>query len=200
MQNSAKNVKKQHYLMLCELHHPQLHGKDSHSDPNIENHYLIYDRFDPKTGISFMDLNNVTEYDTDNEYDSDNEEHNENNLVKIHECINILTQHYAAIINTIIDHPTIRNYNHIISRINFFKPEIGEYIMLPTHEEIAILKTFWLRIIQKKWKQIFKQRKEIIRLRCYLSNLRIREINGAWPDSCLKLPELKGMLSELKKR
>ena len=46
-------INKQHYLMLCELHYPGRHGKTEDSDPNIETHYLVYDRFDTKTGISY---------------------------------------------------------------------------------------------------------------------------------------------------
>jgi hypothetical protein len=95
-------------------------------------------------------------------------------------------------------HPSIRNYYNIISKENYIKPEIAEYIILPTREAIAILKTFWLRIIQKKWKKIFQERKNIIKQRCNFSNLSIREIQGKWPDSCMNLPGLKGMLSALK--
>jgi hypothetical protein len=45
---------------------------------------------------------------------------------------------------------------------------------------------------------VFQERKNVIRQRCNLSNLSIREIRGRWPESCFNLPGLKGMLSELK--
>ena len=196
MQNSSQNVKNKYYLMLCELHHPQIHGKDNDSNPHIETHYLVYDRYDTKTGISFMDLDEISGYNTDNEYDSD-EESNNNEILKIHDNIQIIKEYYDLNIHTFTSHPTIRNYKNIISRTNYIKPEIGEYIILPTQEAIAILKTFWLRIIQKKWKKVFQERKKVFKQRCNLYNLQIREKQGRWPDSCLILPGLKGMLSQL---
>jgi hypothetical protein len=47
---------------------------------------------------------------------------------------------------------TIRNFAKIICNKNYIKPEIAECIILPTGETIAILKTFWIRIIQKVYK------------------------------------------------
>ena len=201
MQNGSRDVKNKNYLMLCELHYPGRHGKTEDSDPNIENHYLVYDRFDPKTGISFCHLDEYQELDTDNEYDSD-DDMEERQLVNLNNEVNFLKEMYSNPANFNPQyfgiHPTIRNYHNIILNPNYIKPEIGEYIILPTQEAIAILKTFWLRIIQKKWKKVFQERKNVIRQRCYLSNLSIREIRGRWPSSCYNLPGLKGMLSDLK--
>lgn len=215
---------KTHYLMLCELHYPERHGKTQDSDPNIETHYLVYDRFDPITGISYSFIDNYVEYDTDTEANSDTDtapnsvsdtetetapnsytdtnfdsDINRNMLVRINDEIIFLKEYYSNPDPIYVDnHPTIRNYRNIVSNSNYIKPEIGEYIILPTLEAVAILKTFWLRIIQKKWKKVFQKRKDIIKQRCYLSNLSIREIRGRFPSSCINLPGLKGMLSDLK--
>jgi hypothetical protein len=186
--------------MLCELHYQGRHGKTEHSDPNIETHYLVYDRFDPITGISYSHLNEYEEYDTDDEYDSDSDIID--NLVRINDEIIFLKQYYSNPTHTnpryFGKHPTIRNYHNIVLKSNYIKPEIGEYIILPTQESVAILKTFWLRIIQKKWKKVFQERKNVIKQRCNLSNLSIKEIRGRWPQSCFNLPGLKGMLSDIK--
>ena len=224
MENSSRNVKNKNYLMLCELHYPDLHGKTETSDPNIETHYLVYERFDPETGISFCDLDeydldeydlneyDFDEYDLDEYGDLDTDEEYEtvfnfpssyytNNLSRmnrINDKIDLLKMVYSNLSNFNSTHPTIRNYMNIIRNPNYIKPEIGEYIILPTQEAIAILKTFWLRIIQKKWKKVFQHRKNIIRQRCYLSNLLIKEIRGRWPETCFNLPGLRGMLSKLK--
>jgi len=199
-QNTDVNHKK-HYLMLCELHYPGRHGKNEYNDKNIETHYLVYDKYDPISGVSYSMLDVYDEYDTDYEYDTDSDMDNER-LVRISDEINFLKEYYSNPAHTnpryFGIHPTIRNYQNIVSNPNYIKPEIGEYIILPTQEAVAILKTFWLRIIQKKWKKVFKERKNIIRKRCYLSNLSIREIKGRWPSSCYNLPGLKGMLSDLK--
>lgn len=193
------------YLMLCELHYPAIHGKDGHSDPNIETHFIVYDRFDPITGVSFQSLGDYENYETDNEHISDDENHdnNQNSIIKINNTIGFLKQYYSnpKKFNPqhVGNHPTIRNYHNIISRPNYIKPEIGEYIILPTQEAIAILKTVWIRIIQRKWKNVFAERQNVINQRKYLYNLRFIEYNGKWPQICSILPGLKGMLKELKK-
>jgi hypothetical protein len=95
-------------------------------------------------------------------------------------------------------HDIFRNYRQIITRENYIKPEIIEGIYLNTGHCIAILKTFWLRLIQRKWKSIMKERENIIKKRTYLKSIRHREITGKWPNDCLEFPQLKGMLSQLK--
>lgn len=199
MEILPRHSEKKYYLLLCELHCPERHGKTDDSDPNIETHYLVYDRYDPNTGESF---NNFEEYDTDDEYDSD-EDMDEIGLCKLNNDIIFLKEMYTSqsdfVPNYFGNHPTIRNYHNIILKPNYIKQEIGEYIILPTQEAIAILKTFWIRIIQKKWKKVFQERKNIIKQRCYLSSLSFREIRSRWPVSCINFPGLRGMLSELKK-
>jgi hypothetical protein len=96
-------------------------------------------------------------------------------------------------------HPTIRNYYNIVSNTNYIKPEIGEYIILPTLEAVAVLKTFWIRIIQRKWKKVFEQQQQIIIERCKLQCLQFRQTTGHWPTHCKTFPTLKGMLYKLKK-
>jgi hypothetical protein len=95
-------------------------------------------------------------------------------------------------------HDIFRNYKQIITRENYIKPEITECIYLNTGHYVAILKTFWLRLIQRKWKNIIKERKNIIKKRCNLKSLKHREVTGKWPEDCLRFPQLKGMLSQLK--
>jgi hypothetical protein len=75
--------------------------------------------------------------------------------------------------------------------------EIAECIYLMSQECISILKTFWLKIIQRKWKNILKERKIIIKKRSHPNSLRHREIYGKWPNDCCNYPVLKGMLSKL---
>ena len=84
-------INKQHYLMLCELHYPGRHGKTHDSDPNIETHYLVYDRFDTKTGISYSHLDEYEEYDTDSE-----DEYN-NTIIRLKDEIKWLREHYSSL-------------------------------------------------------------------------------------------------------
>lgn len=94
------------------------------------------------------------------------------------------------------NHPFIRNYRNILT-INAGKIEIAHCIYLDTSEMVAILKTFWLKIIQRKWKSVFIERKMIKRLRMRIASVIYKEINGKWPPECEYMPSLEGMLSDL---
>ena len=54
-------------------------------------------------------------------------------------------------------HNIFRNYREIITNQNYVKPEITECIYLDTEHCIAIIKTFWIKIIQRTWKNILKR-------------------------------------------
>jgi hypothetical protein len=191
--NNNNKIKNKHYLMLCELHCPAIHGKTSSSDPNIECHFLVNDIFDPKTGVS---LNSSTESDDPFNSIDENDEGN-----TITETIEFLKENYTNPVNFnsnyFENHPTIRNYHQIVLNPNYIKPEIGEYIMLPTQEAVTVLKTVWLRIIQRKWKKVFAERQEVIRNRCSLTAITDREIHGKWTQNCITMPGLQGMLCGL---
>jgi hypothetical protein len=109
----------------------------------------------------------------------------------------IYTCHYSNMSNIdyITPHNIFRNYKNIILRPDNLKPEIAECLYLSGGECVAILKTFWIKIIQRTWKNIVSERKKIIKLRCNLKSIMHREINGKWPNNCLYLPSLKGMLA-----
>ena len=62
----------------------------------------------------------------------------------------------------------------------------------------AILKTFWLKIIQRKWKKIYKQKQDIIRKRKSLFSIRNREIHGCLKDGTDYYPSIYGMLCDIK--
>jgi hypothetical protein len=94
-------------------------------------------------------------------------------------------------------HNIFINYENIILQNNYIKPEIAECMYLNDNECVAILKTFWIKIIQRKWKNIYKERKEILKKRCTLNALRFKELYGTWPDYCFHYPSLRGMLSNL---
>lgn len=69
--------------------------------------------------------------------------------------------------------------------------EIAELNYLEREECTAIFKTFWLKIVQRAWKRIYKKRKEIIDKRKSFSAIKYREIHGKWPDNLNYLPSIK---------
>lgn len=105
---------------------------------------------------------------------------------------NELVNAYHFIRNT--QHNVYRNYRNIITSPEYFKPEIAMCIYLESQHCVAILKTFWIRLIQRKWKKVFAERQRVLKERCKLMSIKYREINGKWPNSCGYFPSLKGML------
>ena len=187
-------------LVLCELHYTPIHGKTRTSCPTIEGNYILIDQFDGLTGIMLDDLEEYTEYDTDEEIisDSEGEDEDTNSITHLYQIQQLTTKYYMEYFDVSFrekPHKLIRNYHNIISQPNYIKPEIAECIYLETGECVAILKTFWVRLIQRKWKNICKERKRVIRERCNFKSLRHRELYGKWPKYCLTYPKLQGMLS-----
>ena len=106
-----------------------------------------------------------------------------------------LNQDYIDRQEQITPHKFIRNYKNMITQPNYIKPEIGEIINLPTGHSVCIIKTMWLRVIQRAWKRLIKERKQIIQMRCRFQSLKHREITGRWPDNCIYWPSFQGLLT-----
>ena len=64
-----------------------------------------------------------------------------------------------------------------------------------TSEYIVVLKTFWLRIIQRRWRRILRERAEVLRKRCSIQNLIYRMTYGRHLAGLNILPGLHGMMT-----
>ena len=64
--------------------------------------------------------------------------------------------------------------------------DIVEPYYLDTDEYVCIKKTFWLKLLQRKWKKIYHFRKQQIKRRKNPKSLLHREINGKWNNRCIK--------------
>lgn len=126
-----------------------------------------------------------------------NTRYKELNMYLIMQDAHFINNEYIYMYNQ--NHDIYRNYRNMILD-NYIKPEIGECIYLRSGHCVAILKTYWIRLIQRAWKNILKKRKNIFQKRCYPTSLSYREITGRWPESCLKYPTLKGMISNLQNK
>ena len=96
--------------------------------------------------------------------------------------------------NSRIMHPFIRNYVNLLETKSISQVQIAQCIMLPGGEIIAILKTFYIRIIQRAWKKIFALRVKIQMKKRHPTNLLYRARHGVWPRDCLNAPSLRGLL------
>ena len=120
------------------------------------------------------------------------------NLTKISEISDLYHLQYTALNINRLCHNKIRNYDNIVKKTNYIKPEIAECIYLNGSECVCIIKTIWIRLIQRTWKKIFKNKQDIVKKRCHMNSLLYRQIHGKWPSSCFNVPSISGMLSYLK--
>jgi hypothetical protein len=166
-------------------------------------------------------MDNYSESDTDNEYyDSWNETDNEDESIdfiyepeelSLSKLTIVLCEKYNK--NLHGSAPKIMN-QHFLTYIRFkqfnmdiinvfknnsnnLKLEIAECIYLLSDHCVSIIKTFWIKLIQRKWKNILKERKLCISRRSNPNALKYREIYGKWPNNCRHYPNLKGSLYEL---
>ena len=135
-------------LALVEIYNPYVHGKIKG-----ENKKIIYN--------SFIIKNSIDTYEFYEDLDD------------IEEEIIYLNENYENYINF---HPTISNYINII-RNNYFKIEIIEEYDNLENISMAIKKTYLIKIIQKKWRSIFKKR---LNWKKNIKNLLYREIHGKY--------------------
>lgn len=188
-------------LVLCELHYNHYHGKTSNSYPFIDGHYLLIQK-----------INNIYNYsetrieylcNIDDEDDEDDDPNDELNLIimenrSVYENLEYFVEltyilrglQISTDNNFFMSHTIIRNYLNIIENPYYIKPEIAQCITLDSGETIVILKTIWLRIIQRKWKKIYNERKQIQNIRKKLNSLRERELTGKWPKGSRYLPSI----------
>lgn len=73
--------------------------------------------------------------------------------------------------------------------------EIMQLVVLPDETYSVLLKTFWIRLIQRRWKKVYQQRKECLQKRMTLQYQNIWERTGQFPSDARCLPTLKGMFS-----
>jgi hypothetical protein len=84
-------------------------------------------------------------------------------------------------------HPIIRNYRNIIRESNQFTIQIVKPVTISVGNNewdkysIAINKTHWIRLIQRKWREFRKKRLQSMK---NLTNMKYRELHGNWPIEC----------------
>jgi len=187
-------------LVICEIQHNRLHGSDiSQFGP----HYLVHSYYYGPNGglicpeVSFTYDSNVPNYSYNFNLNQLPRQIYTDSFNNINHFIDwIKTEYEETAENQYFNvHSHIRNYRHIISSQKYIKPEIAQCILLPTNELIAILKTFWIRIIQRAWKRVYRARKDVIAKRCKPQTILQFQRTGYWPSNCRHLPTIRGLLT-----
>jgi hypothetical protein len=160
-------------LLIPEIYNKYIHGKTNDSDPEIDSHFIVLESFQLKS--------------------------NNNNIINLFKHINEMCNFYKVyykrnFYNLSFGHKLIRNYNNIIKKSSYLNVEIGQIYYLKGDECVCIIKTFWIKIIQRAWKKIYANRKRIYQLRNRPDSLFYRQLTGKWPDYCNFIPSVKGMI------
>ena len=123
-------------LAFCEIFNSKIHGKNSNSSKNIDSHFLIF------RTLCIYEFYTITQF------------------IPISDFICTIRDDYITNITNNYSHPVIRNYNEILIKKHYISLEIIECVELEGGEQVAIYKTFWLRIIQRKWKRYCESKKK----------------------------------------
>ena len=148
-------------LAYCEIFNSKIHGKDHSSSKNIDSHYLIF------MTLHNHDFHNHAEFGEISNYICMIREKTKNRYFNF-----FMYSHYS-------DHPVIRNYSEILIKKDYISLEIIECVELEGGEQVAIYKTFWLRIIQRKWKRYCESKKKRVAALLQPYGLFMREIGSS---------------------
>lgn len=97
--------------------------------------------------------------------------------------------------NRVRNHRFIRNYKVITNSQTVCSPQIAECIYLPGGEHVAIIKTMYIRLIQRAWKKVYAMRVSAAMKKLHPTNILHRLARGTWPECCTNLPTIRGILS-----
>jgi len=155
-------------LAILEPYMPLKHGILAKQNHHLYGHYMILDTIELQEFYENMDeLNTETQ--------NINRMYNEN-LNKMEYEMN----------NTRL-HPFIRNYRNIVSNSKQFAIQIIEPLSISVGENewdtysLGINKTHWIRLIQRRWRNIQEKR---LQSRKNIVNLKYKEIHGTSSSQC----------------
>ena len=152
-------MNKNYELAICELFNPHMHSNINNNNiDSLHYHYLIYTIIDKEEFI-------------DNSYEPYID------LLSRFYTYRLRNSLFSRPINIYNDHP-IANYNNIIIKPNYIKLDIIQKYDLDNGEQFAIIKTHFLRLLQRKWKKIYSERMNEIKRKKSINYLLKRELFG----------------------
>jgi len=92
----------------------------------------------------------------------------------------------------------VLKYLYYYSLTRLYQPnvEIMKLYILNDGTYSVVLKTHWIRLIQRHWRKALQIRKQIMKKQMNLRSLYHREIYGRFPNGLNKLPMLTGLMSQ----
>ena len=193
---------------------------DSDTDPSLQSIIDVSESSSseyPSSDDSEEDAESIESMESDTEYDSETEEmidriyfHEEDFLDSEKE-----NKHYYIGNSRVSQDKLYILYANAVTPTTFFRFDINhvksylhdysifatnsnidimKLFILDDHTYTVVIKTYWLRIIQRHWKKIYSQRKYCISRRRQIKTMMYVERNGMYPYDCYSMPGLQGML------
>ena len=161
------------HLATCEIYNPCIHGHDEASSPGITGHFLCSyvvsedTMFDP-TGYPFIFLLQLHNCRTEWSVQDTAYWKQSNNGTSLPDQVAASILRYG--------HPVIRNYWSIIRTRGTRMLELVELVTLdPGGECVCVIKTFWLRIFQRRVKAWIRNKQRVRQLLSDTRWLMLRE-------------------------
>lgn len=167
------------YLAFVELYNPYIHGIN---DEKIYNHYFVDYLMKHFDFLDILSLNRIYL-------------RNLNKKIKYIRYIEMFENK---------THPFVSNYLNMLiyTKIKNTCFDIIQKIIVIDYEGNEIIccvkKTYLIRLIQRRWKNVIKERKRVLQKRCSFNSILYRQKNGKWDSDCFYYPTLQGMMSFLK--
>lgn len=193
---------------------------DSDTDPSLQSIIDVSESSSseyPSSDDSEEDAESIESMESDTEYDSETEEmidriyfHEEDFLDSEKE-----NKHYYIGNSRVSQDKLYILYANAVTPTTFFRFDINhvksylhdysifatnsnidimKLFILDDHTYTVVIKTYWLKIIQRHWKKIYSQRKYCISRRRQIKTMMYVERNGMYPYDCYSMPGLQGML------
>ena len=145
-------------LAICELFNPYFHGFDYRSDNTIQSHFLMFETINRD---SFFN----NDYKISIRY-----------LLSIYKTILSNTRNDTDVaIHLSLNHPIVENYANIVRKRSYYTIDIVETDILTGQEMVAYKKTFWIKILQRRWKTRYYRKINSLK---NPRRLFLRQING----------------------
>jgi hypothetical protein len=178
---------------------------DSDNDNNIENvsttSESILIEFDEYSDDE-EDQYTIDEIYTDEQSFLDSEKQDRQYYIGLHKYVNynkLLLMINSISIRSFYKFSYIHalKYLYYYSIVRLYQPrvEIMKLYILNDGTYSVVLKTHWIRLIQRHWRKALLMRKQIMKKQMHLSSLYHREIYGRFPYGMNKIPMLSGLMS-----
>jgi hypothetical protein len=193
-----------------------IHYLDDDTDSSVDNlnNAFIDDDSDSDDSVVIIDEFDIDEFDRDNLEQIERLDANqlysekENGRYYIGLCKYMRNPKIYLMANTVSVKIFFKfEFQRIFRYLNCYcsmmipnaKVEIMQLQILEDQTYSVVLKTHWLRLIQRHWKKAYKKRSSIIKSLRSPGVLKYREINGCFPYGLNKIPSIWGLLRDYAK-